>query len=73
MKLSITILDQDLRADALRIAASREVLQGGALGRRAGPGGDGAEARGHHPHQGARPATLGDRLNRPVASPRAGF
>jgi hypothetical protein len=30
MKLSITILDQDLRADALRIAASREVLQGGA-------------------------------------------
>jgi hypothetical protein len=30
LKLSITILDQDLRADALRIAASREVLQGGA-------------------------------------------
>ena len=30
MKLSVTILDQDLRADALRIAASREVLQGGA-------------------------------------------
>lgn len=29
MKLSVTILDQDLRADALRIAASREVLQGG--------------------------------------------
>jgi hypothetical protein len=30
MKLSVTILDQDLRADALHIAASREVLQGGA-------------------------------------------
>ena len=30
MKLSVTILDQDLRADALRVSASREVLQGGA-------------------------------------------
>ena len=30
MKVSVSILDQDLRADALRIAASREVLQGGA-------------------------------------------
>ena len=29
MKLSVSILDQDLRADALRVAASREVLQGG--------------------------------------------
>ncbi|WP_336978878.1 DUF3576 domain-containing protein [Altererythrobacter fulvus] len=29
MKLSVTILDQDLRADALRVAASRQVLQGG--------------------------------------------
>ena len=27
--LSVSILDQDLRADALRVAASREVLQGG--------------------------------------------
>ena len=27
--MTVTILDQDLRADALRIAASREVLQGG--------------------------------------------
>ena len=30
VKLSVSILDQDLRADALRVAASREVLQGGA-------------------------------------------
>jgi hypothetical protein len=28
VKLSVSILDQDLRADALRIAASREVLDG---------------------------------------------
>ncbi|WP_137680626.1 DUF3576 domain-containing protein [Aurantiacibacter suaedae] len=27
MKLSVTILDQDLRADALRVAASRQVLR----------------------------------------------
>lgn len=29
MKLTVSILDQDLRADALRIAASRQVSQGG--------------------------------------------
>lgn len=29
IKVSVSILDQDLRADALRVAASREVLQGG--------------------------------------------
>jgi hypothetical protein len=29
VKVSVTILDDDLRADALRVAASREVLQGG--------------------------------------------
>jgi hypothetical protein len=29
VKVSISILDQDLRADALRVAASREVMQGG--------------------------------------------
>ena len=29
MKVTVSILDQDLRADALRVAASREVLQGG--------------------------------------------
>jgi len=28
VKISVSILDQDLRADALRVAASREVLQG---------------------------------------------
>jgi hypothetical protein len=30
VKVSVSILDRDLRADALRVAASREVLQGGA-------------------------------------------
>jgi hypothetical protein len=29
MKISVTILDEDLRADAIRVAASREVLQNG--------------------------------------------
>ncbi len=29
MKLTISILDQDLRADALRVAASRQIAQGG--------------------------------------------
>jgi len=29
MKLTVTVLDQDLRADALRVAASRQVAQGG--------------------------------------------
>lgn len=29
MKVSVTILDQDLRADALRVAASRQVAQSG--------------------------------------------
>ncbi len=30
VKLTVTILDQDLRADALRVAASREINQNGA-------------------------------------------
>jgi alpha-beta hydrolase superfamily lysophospholipase len=30
VKLTVSILDQDLRADALRVAASRQVNQGGA-------------------------------------------
>ena len=29
IKVSVSILDQDLRADALRVAASRQVSQGG--------------------------------------------
>ena len=29
MKLTISILDQDLRADALRVAASRQIIQNG--------------------------------------------
>ena len=30
VKLTVSILDQDLRADALRVAASRQINQGGA-------------------------------------------
>jgi len=30
VKVSVAILDEDLRADAIRVAASRQVLQGGA-------------------------------------------
>ena len=30
IKLTVSILDQDLRADALRVAASRQILQSGA-------------------------------------------
>ena len=29
MKVTVTILDQDLRADALRVAASRQIIQNG--------------------------------------------
>ena len=29
VKMTVTILDRDLRADALRVAASRQVAQGG--------------------------------------------
>jgi hypothetical protein len=29
MKVSVTILDQDLRADAVRVAAARQILQNG--------------------------------------------
>ena len=29
MKVSVAILDQDLRADAVRVSTSRQVLQGG--------------------------------------------
>lgn len=29
VKMTVTILDQDLRADALRVAASRQIAQGG--------------------------------------------
>lgn len=30
MKVTVSVLDQDLRADAVRVAASRQILQGGA-------------------------------------------
>ena len=39
VKLTVTILDQDLRADALRVAASRQVSESGNWGRSPGTGG----------------------------------
>jgi hypothetical protein len=60
MKVTVTILDQDLRADALRVAASRQVSQNGQWVD-AGAGRDRAEAGRHHPHQGPRPAPQRDR------------
>jgi hypothetical protein len=54
MKLTVSMLDQDLRADALRVAAPAKFYRtaNGWLH----PAGDGAEAGRHHPYQGARPA-----------------
>ena len=62
VKVSVSILDQDLRADALRVAARRAGAAERHLGRRAGTGGHGAATGGHHPHQGPRPAPFRDRL-----------
>jgi alpha-beta hydrolase superfamily lysophospholipase len=56
VKLTVSILDRDLRADALRVAASRQVNQGGAMGQRAGHRRHRPEARGHHPDARPRPA-----------------
>ena len=56
VKLTVSILDQDLRADALRVAASRQVTAERHLGRCAGRRGDRAEARGHHPDPRPRPS-----------------
>ena len=68
VKVTVSILDQDLRADALRVAASREVLPGRQWVDAPVAGGDRAAARGHHPHQGARPAPLDRSADRPVRS-----
>ena len=53
VKLTVAILDRDLRADGFgyRPRASSEQRH---LGRCAGGRGDGAEARRHHPHPGPR-------------------
>ena len=47
VKLTVAVLDPDLRADALRVSAARQVNQSGALGRCPGDRGHGAEARGY--------------------------
>ena len=56
VKLTVAILDQDLRADALRVSAVAPGQPERRLGRCAGVGGDRPEARGHHPDPGPRPA-----------------
>ena len=56
VKLTVSILDPDLRADALRVVRRAPGQPERRLGRRAGLRGDGAEARGHHPDPGPRPA-----------------
>ncbi len=53
---TVTILDQDLRADGAACRGVARSQPGRAMGRIAGGGGDGAEARGHHPDAGARSA-----------------
>ena len=49
VKLTVAVLDPDLRADAIRVSAAKQVYQNGAWYRRAGQRRDDAEARGHHP------------------------
>ena len=56
VKLTVSILDQDLRADALRVSASRQIFQNGTWVEAPVSARDGAEARGHHPDAGPRPA-----------------
>ncbi len=56
MKVTVTILDQDLRADARPRRGAAPSQPGRPVGRGAGAGGDRAEARGHHPYPRPRPA-----------------
>ena len=63
VKITVTILDLNLRADALRVAASRQVSQGGGWVD-ARTGGNRAEAGRHHPDQGPRTAPRRGRLSR---------
>ena len=54
VKLTVSILDRELRADALRVIGRPPAAARRHMGRCAGRRGDGAEARGHHPDPGAR-------------------
>ena len=65
-KVTVAILDRDLRADALRVTAARQVHAERPVGRRAGDRGDRPAARGHHPHPRPRPAARRDRRIRPT-------
>ncbi len=56
MKVTVSILDRDLRADALARRGVAPGFAGRDLGRCSGAGGDGTEARGNHPHARPRPA-----------------
>ena len=56
VKLTVAVLDPDLRADALRVSAAAQVYQNGAWVDAPVTRRDGAKARGHHPHPGPRPA-----------------
>ena len=56
VKLTVSILDQDLRADALARRRIAPGLSGRHLGRCSGRRGDGAETGRHHPDPGPRPA-----------------
>ena len=56
MKVTVSILDQDLRADAVRVAALRQVNQGGQWVAAPVQAATDAEAGGHHPDPRPRPA-----------------
>ena len=65
VKLTVAILDQDLRADALQGRRVAPDAAGRGVGQFAGRRGDGAEARGHHPDPRPRPSPLRrPRINR---------
>ena len=65
VKLTVTILDQDLRADALRVAASRQVSESGNWVEAPVQAATVQKAGRHHPDQGARPAPPGTRFLSP--------
>ena len=56
VKMTVTILDSDLRADALARGGQPPGQSERHVGGCAGTGGNRAKARRHHPHQGARAA-----------------
>ena len=62
MKVTVTILDQDLRADAVRVAASREIAQGGRWVAAPVQAATVQKLEGRDPHQGQGPAAQLGRL-----------